>query len=247
MQKVLEVENLSLVLDEKRIFSDISFSLEPGTITLLLGKNGAGKSRLLRTIKGLQKQTSGRIMVSGKDMSRKKSDRLRSVALVFQDADLQIVGETVYRDCAFGPENLGLSRDEIEARCTAVLALMGLQEKRDQRASTLSGGEKRRLAIAGVLAMHPDLIMLDEPFANLDYPSTLTVMQAILNLRDRGNTILLVTHEAEKFLSHADRCLIMDAGRLVYDGDARDSIESIRRADVYIPDLPFEEMTWLRQ
>ncbi len=247
MSKILTIENLSLTIDKKEIFSDISFSLEKGTITVLCGKNGAGKSRLLRTIKGLQKQKSGKIYLSGKDLSDKKSERLKSIALVFQDADLQIVGETVFRDCAFGPENLGLSKKETEARCTAVLSLMGLYEKREQRASTLSGGEKRRLAIAGVLAMEPDVIMLDEPFANLDYPSVITVMKAIVNLKEKGHTILVVTHEAEKFLALSDNCLIMNRGRLVYDGPSRDSITALRDNDIFIPALPFEELAWLKQ
>lgn len=247
MSQVLTVENLSLTLDKKAIFSDISFSLEKGTITILCGKNGAGKSRLLRTIKGLQKQNSGKIIVSGKDLSDKKSERLRAIALVFQDADLQIVGETVYRDCAFGPENIGLSKEEIEERCNSVLSLMGLYEKRFQRASTLSGGEKRRLAIAGVLAMEPDVILLDEPFANLDYPSLITVMKAIVELKKSGHTVLVVTHEAEKILSLSDKCLIMENGHLVFLGNSKDSIPALRENGIFIPSVPFEELSWLRQ
>lgn len=245
MEKVLETEGLTLISQGKHIFRDISISLEKGSFTVICGRNGAGKSQLLRTLKGLQNPTEGRILINGEDVGRKKARRLSSVALVFQDADVQAVGETVEKDIEFGPENLGLKRDEVVRRREEAITLLGLEKQRRQRPQTLSGGEKRKLAIAGVLAMEPEVILLDEPFANLDYPSTLTVLRTLRSLHESGHTIAVVSHEVEKFLALTDTVIIMKDGSVTYSGSSECSIEALRAADVYVPSLPFEELSWL--
>ena len=171
---------------------------------------------------------------------------MRRIGLVFQDAQMQMVAQSVEKDIAFGPENLGLDRDEVSRRVGMALALMGLEAHAKQRPQTLSGGELRKTAIAGVLAMEPDVILLDEPFANLDYPSTLTVIRSLLELHEKGFTILVVSHEAEKFLSHADRLIVMSHGRVVVDGRACDEYHRLGENDIYIPPAAsFEDLTWL--
>lgn len=245
MAAILKVQNLSLSIEGKDIYKDISFCIEKGSFSVLCGRNGAGKSQLLKTIKGLIKPSQGQILINGNDLTKKKSERLKQTALVFQDADLQSVGETVEKDIDFGPENLGWDHGKVIEHREKAIKLLELDGLRNQRPSTLSGGEKRKLAIAGVLAMDSDIILLDEPFANLDYPSTKTVLETLLRLHVQGMTLLIVTHEVEKFLAHTDKVLIMKEGKLIYDGDAKDSLKALKAADVYVPSLEFKDMTWL--
>ena len=212
MDSALSVENLSLTINGKSIIDDVSLTLERGSFSALCGRNGAGKSQLLRCMKGLRKPTSGRILLNGEAAEAK--ERMKKVALVFQSAEMQIVSQSVEKDIAFGPENLGFGRDEVRRRVDEALSLMDLEDKAKQRPQTLSGGELRKTAIAAVLAMKPDVILLDEPFANLDYPSTLTVIKALVSLHEKGYTILVVSHEAEKFLAHTDMLYVMEKGRI---------------------------------
>ena len=240
----LETDCLSLTIGGRIIFDDISLTLEKGSFAALLGRNGAGKSQLLRCLKGLRKQTRGKILIDGKEADAK--ERIRKVALVFQNAEMQIVSESVERDIAFGPANLGLTKEEIRERTEEAITLMGLEDKAKQRPQTLSGGELRKTAIAGVLAMRPDVILLDEPFANLDYPSTLTVIKALCSLHEKGYTILVVTHEAEKFLAHTDTLFIMKDGKMAVQGRSEELYRKLREYDIYLPgNAGFRELSWL--
>ena len=245
MERLLECAALSLEIDGNTIYSDVTLALGKGSLAVLCGRNGAGKSQLLRTLKGLVRQTSGTVSLSGQVL--KASQRLARIALVFQNADLQAVGETVEKDVAFGPENLGWKRREIASAVDEAIALMGLEDLRKHRPATLSGGEKRRLAIAGVLAMKPEVILLDEPFAALDYPSTKAVLKALLDMHAAGHSILVVSHEIEKFLSHVDQVFIMSSGKLIHSGSAADSLDALREAQVYVPPIGLEKMSWLQE
>ena len=216
MGKGLQIDNLTLSIGGRLILDGISMALESGTFAALCGHNGAGKSQLLRCIKGLSKPKSGKILINGTEAEEKK--RMREIALVFQSAEMQIVSQSVEKDIAFGPENMGLDRSEVERRVEAALDLMGLKDKAKQRPDTLSGGELRKCAIAGILAMEPDVILLDEPFANLDYPSTLTVIRSLIALHEKGYSIIVVSHDAEKFLAHTDTLFIMQNGRIAVSG-----------------------------
>ena len=142
MEKALEVRNLSLSLNNHKILDNLSFSLEKGSFAVLCGRNGAGKSQLLRCIKGLVNPDCGEILVDGVSLSAKA--RMKKIAIVFQDADMQIVSQSVEKDVAFGPENMGLDKKEIVQRVEKALSLMGLEDKVKQRPQTLSGGEKRK-------------------------------------------------------------------------------------------------------
>ena len=231
MASALETRNLSLSINGNLIFEDISLSLPKGAFAALCGRNGSGKSQLLRCIKGLVRQNTGEIYTDG----------------VKQNAEMQIVSQSVEKDVAFGPENMGLDKEEVRRRTSEALRVMGLEAKAKQRPQTLSGGELRKCAIAGILAMEPDVILLDEPFANLDYPSTLTVIKSLITLHEKGYTLLVVSHEAEKFLAHTDTLLIMDKGHLVMQGESSRMFNSLSNYDIYLPaNASFEDLTWLR-
>lgn len=157
------------------------------------------------------------------------------VGLVFQDADSQIVGETVYDDVAFGPENLCLSPAEVSRRVASALVAVGLEHLSEQRPHKLSGGEKRRLAIAGILAMESQVLVLDEPFANLDYSGTLQVLSRIVDLHRAGKTIILSTHDLEKPMGHASRLILMKNGSILRDGIFENVILDVECVGVKMP------------
>ena len=240
----LSIQNLSLTIDNKKLLDDISFDAQQGTMTYIGGRNGSGKSLLLKSIKGIEKP-AGKILLDGKELNRK--ERMKRFGLVFQDTSLEIVGSTVERDIAFGPENQGKHKKEIEEIVDSSLRYFELEDKRKARPEILSGGEKRRLTIAGVIAMESSIILLDEPFANLDYPSTLSVLKSLIKLREDGYTLLIVSHEAEKFLFHTDCTIVMDRGRIVGIGESRNMLDILRKYDIYVPkNASFEDLTWLR-
>ena len=197
--------------------SNISFSVYKGDFILLAGRNGSGKSTLFRHLNGLQSPTNGRIYLHGRPLDEQKQRALTTVGLIFQDADTQIVGETVWDDVIFGPCNLKLSFDDIHERAIAALSAMNLLHLKDRNPSTLSGGEKRKLAIAGVLAMKPQIIVFDEPFSNLDYPGTRDLIHSVVSLHQAGHTIILSTHDLEKIFFYATRMLLLSRGTLVHD------------------------------
>ncbi len=241
----LTVENLNKSIDNIHLLKDISFSAEKATIILIAGKNGSGKSLLLKCLKGLEKIDSGKIIVDGKELKKEK-ERMKFFGLVFQETSLQIVGQTCEKDIAFGLENQNKPEKEIKEKTEEMLSLFSLQKDRNKNPRILSGGEKRRLAIAGVIAMESKIILLDEPLANLDYPSVLIVLQTILKLKQEGYTILVVSHEAEKFLALTDYTIIINNGEIISKGSSREMVESLRDNMIYLPPLSFEDFSWLK-
>ena len=207
---------------------DVSLDIPEGQCIVLAGSNGSGKTLFMKIIAGLMEPDAGEVLFRGlplykarRSMSlvRETEKKLRrEFGLVFQDADAQIVGETVAEDVAFGPENLGLSRAETAARTEAALAALGIAEKRERSPRRLSGGEKRRLAVAGVVAMGCGAVILDEPFANLDWPGVVNTLRMIRDLKAEGKTLIILTHELEKTLALADRLVILHEGRICDDG-----------------------------
>ena len=216
--EIIEVINLSHIYDDTgSAIKDINLSVSKGEFIILAGRNGSGKTTLFYHFNGLLSPSSGKVLVNGKNVKKYSTYARRTIGMVFQDADTQIVGETVFDDTAFGPENLKLSRDEINRTVTSSLDKLGLLPLKDRNPSTLSGGEKRKLAIAGILAMNPEVIVLDEPFSNLDYPGTRELLSCIKSLHASGHTILVATHDIEKILSCATRLIIMDKGMIAAD------------------------------
>ncbi|MGN1189818.1 MAG: energy-coupling factor ABC transporter ATP-binding protein, partial [Candidatus Ornithospirochaeta sp.] len=219
---------------------------EKGSLTLIAGKNGSGKSMLLKCLKGLEKPDGGRITIDGRELKRER-ERMRAFGLVFQDTSLEIVGSTVRKDIAFGLENLRWERKRIQETTDRMVSLFNLEKIQNLPPSVLSGGEKRRLSIAGVLAMEPDIILMDEPLANLDYPSIKMVLSTLLELKEKGITIIIVSHEAEKLLSLTDNTIILSEGKIVNMGRSRDMMDALRNNEVYLPPKAnFEDLSWLK-
>ena len=216
---VLETRNLShRFLDGTWGLQDVSLSIEQHEFLLIAGKNGSGKTVLMKHLNGLLKPSSGRVLLKGNDIFDDLAGTRRNVGLVFQNPDTQIVGQTVEEDVAFGPENLGLPAVKIDEHVDRALCLVGLEELRHHRTHTLSGGEKKRLTIAGVLAMQPELLILDEPFTSLDYPGVQYVLESILSLHNSGHTIAVITHDIGKIFPYTTKTVLMDRGKVVYQG-----------------------------
>ena len=246
---IIEIENLQHRFSDGTLGLDqINLRIKAGAFVVVAGPNGSGKTTLIRHLNGLLQPTAGRVLVDGVSVRKDLLRARRLVGMMFQDADSQIVGETVRDDVAFGPENLRLDVAQIDERVSAALEAVGLREFADQRPHLLSGGEKRRLAIAGILAMEPKVIVFDEPFASLDYPGVKQVLKQILVLHQSGHTILVITHDLEKVLAHADRLVIMHKGRIVKDGVPPEIVDQIESFGVRAPCasyLGMEVRSWL--
>jgi biotin transport system ATP-binding protein len=227
---------------------DINLTLTSGEFVVVAGPNGAGKSLLMRHLVGLADPTSGDVLWQGVDVRRQLPEVRRNLGLVFQDSGAQILGLTVREDVAFGPRNLGWSREEVALAVAGSLATVGLSEHIDQPCAQLSGGELRRLAIAGILAMDPRLVVLDEPFTGLDYPGVQAVLRALMALQASGITLVVLTHELDKCLALATRLVLMSQGKVLADGSPASLWERIPEAQVHRPVGPvtlLETMTWL--
>ena len=217
---VISINNLSktfqtgIAAGEKAALKNVSLQVERGECLVIGGENGSGKSVLMSIISGL--------MEGDQADSVKVNER---VGLVFQEAETQILGETPAEDIAFGPKNLGWSKQEVQAAVEGALAQTGLTDKADFPARFLSGGEKRRLAVACMLAMKLPTIILDEPYANLDFGGVRQVNALIRQLKADGKTVLILTHELEKCLGLADRFVVLFRGEKVFDGSPAQGLE----------------------
>jgi len=197
----------------------ISLELREGECTIIAGSNGSGKTLFMKSLVGLVEPTEGVIFYRGKPLKEALGQIRQTVGLVFQDADAQIIGETVADDVAFGPKNLGLRGKELSDQVDEILRRLELFSKKDTAPRRLSGGEKRRLAVAGILAMGGSTVIMDEPFANLDYPGVVQVLQLIYDLKHEHKTVIVLTHELEKMLGLADRLIILHRGCICDDGE----------------------------
>lgn len=204
---------------EREAVAGVSLRVHEGELLVISGANGSGKSVLMHLIAGLDAPTSGTLR-----LGRNGRGEAIRVGLVFQDASAQILGDTVLEDVVFGPRNMGLSLEEALIKGRESLTRVSLSAKERLPARTLSGGEKRRLAVAGILAMDAELIILDEPFANLDWPGVSEVISVIEALSREGKTIIVLTHELEKTLALADRLVVLVRGEKVYDGNPDDAL-----------------------
>jgi energy-coupling factor transport system ATP-binding protein len=225
----IEVKNISHVYSEGLphefvALFDVSFDIADGEFVGIIGHTGSGKSTLLQHLNGLLKPKSGQIVVGGVDITAGKVSMIdvrRRTGLVFQYPEYQLFEETVAKDVAFGPMNLGLSTDEIEKRVEEALGLVGLdyQEFKDKSPFDLSGGEKRKVAIAGVIAMKPEVLILDEPTAGLDPKAHRDILKMIKNIHSHEKNItILVTHKMDDVARLADKVMVMESGRLVMNG-----------------------------
>lgn len=230
---VLEVKNLSHIYSqgtpfEKVAIDNINLKIEKGEFIGLVGHTGSGKSTFIQHLNGLLKPSSGEVYVQGRSISGARMNLVevrQKVGLVFQYPEHQLFEETVEKDIAFGPMNLGLTNDEIEVRVKDAMKSVGLsyEEYKDSSPFELSGGQKRRVAIAGVLAMEPEILILDEPTAGLDPKGSREILDEIVNIyKEREITILLVSHNMEDVANYTSRMVVMSAGKVVMDGSPRE-------------------------
>jgi biotin transport system ATP-binding protein len=184
----------------------------------------------------------------GEPVSKNISLVRQRIGLVFQEPDNQLIGQTVAEDVAFGPENLGLEYEEIRHRVEESLGILGLKPLRAKAPSMLSGGEKRKTALAGILAMRPEIIILDEPFAGLDLPGVRSLLESLTLLHSAGHTMIVITHDIEKVLAHAGRLMVLSEGRIVADGSPEDVVDEVEAYGIRAPakGLKLRDMTWLR-
>ena len=221
---VIKTENLSYVYGEGTPFrkvavDDVNIEINEGELVGVIGHTGSGKSTLIQHFNGLLKPTSGKIFIDGEELWADKS-RLRpirfKVGLVFQYPEYQLFEETVYKDIAFGPKNMGLTESEIDRRLIDTMRLVGLNDSiLDKSPFELSGGQKRRVAIAGVMAMEPKVLILDEPASGLDPKGREQILGLIKEYhREKKNTVLLVSHSMEDVAKHAEKILVMNKAKV---------------------------------
>ncbi len=227
------IKNLRYVYNEGTPFEsvaidDVSLEIEDGEFVGLIGHTGSGKSTFIQHLNGLIKPTSGTIVVNGMDITQKGVslvDIRKKVGLVFQYPEYQLFEETIYKDIAFGPEKLGLSEKEVEERVFEAMKMVGLdpEKSKDKSPFELSGGQKRRVAIAGVIAMKPDVLILDEPTAGLDPHGRDEILAQIKAIHDiQKTTIILVSHSMEDMSKLADKLVVMNRGKVEFIGTPKE-------------------------
>lgn len=236
---IMKINNLNYIYNpntpfEKKALNDVSIEINEGEFIGLIGHTGSGKSTLVQHLNGLMKATSGNIIIEGIDITEKSANLKlirQKVGLVFQYPEHQLFEETIFKDIAFGPKNLGLNEEEILDRVKESMELVGLdfETLKDRSPFELSGGQKRRVAIAGVIAMKPKILVLDEPTAGLDPRGRDEILGEIQKLYEKeGITIILVSHSMEDVAKLVNRILVMHRGKIVMDDRTR---EVFRRAD----------------
>ena len=211
------------------VFEDLNLTVEQGSFVAILGSNGCGKSTLAKHFNSILLPTGGKVSVMGMDTA--DEDLLmavrRSVGMVFQNPDNQIVANVVEEDVAFGPENLGVASPEIRRRVDAALKQVGMYEYREHAPHLLSGGQKQRIAIAGVIAIEPKCIVLDEPTAMLDPKGRMEVMQTVTRLnKEKGITVVLITHHMDE-AAQADRVVVLHQGKIAADGAPKEVFSQV--------------------
>lgn len=205
-----------------KALKDVSLEIPEGCCTVIGGENGSGKSVLMSILAGLEEADSGNVELAG---GARGTVLLDSVGLVFQEAETQILGETPREDIAFGPKNLGWKKDQIELAVNMALEKTGLTAKADFPARFLSGGEKRRLAVACMISMNLPVIILDEPYANLDFGGVKQVNALISQLKEEGKTVIILTHEIEKCLGLAQKFIVLFRGQKVFEGTPEEGLQ----------------------
>lgn len=226
-----------------KAINDVSLSVPVGTVTGLIGHTGSGKSTLVQMFNGLLKPEEGRVMIDGVDIweNPKEIRKVRfKVGLVMQFPEYQLFAETIYKDIAFGPQNMGLDEKEIDVRVREAARFAGIDEELlDKSPFDLSGGQKRRAAIAGIIAMRPDVLILDEPAAGLDPKGRDSIFRNIVNYqRECGNTVLIVSHSMEDMAKFCDNLIVMSEGKVLLTGSCEEIFSSAEILEGVGLDIP---------
>jgi biotin transport system ATP-binding protein len=232
---MIELRDVTHRYGDSLALDSVSLTIPDGQFLVLAGANGSGKTTLVRHCNGLLTPDSGEVLVDGTPVAEDLVAARTAVGMVFQDPRDQLVAATVGADVAFGPENLGLSRDEIDRRVAEALDAVGLRGRADERVDSLSGGERERVAIAGALAMEPSHLVLDEPFTGLDAPARESVVAHLRERHAAGTGIVLVTHDLRDALPLADRVVAMDDGRIALDADPAAARDRLPELGVRVP------------
>lgn len=213
----LTVENISCRFSDGSFgLKNVSLSLKKGEFVIIAGTNGSGKTLLCKHLTGLIEKPDGKILIENKEIPPQHLHE--TVGMVFQNPDNQMVYQTVEEDISFGPEIKGFSNDDTKEAVKSAMKKTGLTSLAKRSVHNLSGGEKHRVAIAGILTAAPDFIIFDEPFTNLDYPGVIQVLNQILELHKQGHGIILISHDLDKMLAHADRLILMKDGKIISQG-----------------------------
>lgn len=219
----LSTENLSFTYpDGTQALKNINIEIEKGEKVAIIGPNGAGKSTLFSHFNGLTEPTSGCVKIEGKHISFEKDELLKvrqKVGIVFQDPNDQLFAPTVKEDIAFGPMNLGLSYDEVEKRVEDALKMVGMENYEDKTPHHLSGGQQKRIAIAGIIAMKPELMILDEPTAGLDPDGVEKVLNIMNQLNEEGMTLIISSHDIDMISKYADKIFVLYNGEIIESGN----------------------------
>lgn len=227
---IIEIKNLSFQYEgsSKKVLKNLNIDIKEGEFICVLGHNGSGKSTLAKLINAQYIPTEGDILVG--NMNTKDDDSLWDIremcGMVFQNPDNQLVATIVEEDVAFGPENLGVPREELRKRVDECLELVGMSEYKLHSPALLSGGQKQRIAIAGILAMNPKCLLMDEPTAMLDPQGRKDILDTVLKLREMGKTIIHITHYMEECVN-ADRIIVINEGNVVLEGTPREVFSNV--------------------
>ncbi len=240
---LLEVRDLSKKVADKAILTNVNFQVNKGDFLLIAGQNGSGKTLTMLHIGGLLTPTSGQVLFRGESLKKSKSTH-KKVGLVFQEANTQIFCQSVLEEVSFALKQASAKEKEAEAKAERLLKKMSLLHLKDRSPFRLSGGQLKKVTIASIVAQEPEILILDEPFIGLDYPGVQMVLQTLLDLHQQGITIILITHDLEKVLAHATRLLVLQQGRVVYDGDKLQALDKLPNWGIKKPSDP-QKASWL--
>ncbi|MCL2114913.1 MAG: ATP-binding cassette domain-containing protein [Methanobrevibacter sp.] len=239
---MIETKNLTyLYPDGTKALNNIDFEVKKGDMVSLLGNNGAGKSTLFLHFNGIFEPSSGKILVEGKTLKYDKKSLLEArqkIGTVFQNPDDQLFAPTVEEDVAFGPLNLGLNQEETKIRVTTALKKVGMEGYEKKPPHHLSGGQKKRVAIAGILAMNPKTMVLDEPTSGLDPKGASNILKLLYELNNQGMTIIISTHDVDLVPLYSHKVHIIKDGEIIKEGtphEVFDDVKTVRKADLRLP------------